>query len=95
MDDKERCQSCAMPLGIGLYGINADGSLNQAYCKLCYEKGTFRESNLTLEEMIGRSFAYMVDELGFSEEEAESLSKSIIPNLKRWKPSQIGKNLDD
>lgn len=87
MDEKNRCQSCAMPLDIGFYGTNADGSLNQEYCKLCYEKGNFREPNLTLEEMIGRSFAYMVDELGLRIEEAESLSKSIIPNLKRWKTS--------
>ena len=85
MDDKPRCQSCGMPLGIGFYGTNADGMANNEFCKICFEHGFFREPNLTLDEMIGRSIANMVDDLRMSQEEAEPLAKSVIPNLKRWK----------
>ena len=74
-----------MPLGIGFYGINADGTINEEYCKYCFENGEFREPNLTLEEMIGRSIANMVDDLNMDRTEAERLATTVIPNLKRWK----------
>ena len=38
MDDKARCQSCGMPLDIGFYGTNSDGTGNMEYCKLCFVK---------------------------------------------------------
>ncbi len=80
-----RCQSCGMRLGIGFYGTNTDGAVSEEYCKYCMERGAFREPNLTLEEMIGRSMANMVDELNMNRTEAEHLATTIIPNLKRWK----------
>lgn len=85
MDEKVRCQSCGMPLGIGFYGTNGDNTANEEYCKMCYEAGSFREPNLTLDQMIGRSVANMVDDLGFEREKAENLANSVIPTLKRWK----------
>ncbi|MBQ5812196.1 zinc ribbon domain-containing protein [Candidatus Saccharibacteria bacterium] len=34
------CQSCAMPLtSDDMFGTNADGSVNEDYCKWCYDKG--------------------------------------------------------
>lgn len=74
-----------MPLGIGFYGTNADGKATMEYCKFCFEKGAFREPNLTLEEMIGRSIANMVDDLHMTRDETERLATTVIPNLKRWK----------
>lgn len=85
MDDKVRCQSCGMPLGVGFYGTEADGGASSEYCKLCYEKGNFREPNLTVEEMMGRSVANMIDDLGYGREKAENLANMVIPTLKRWK----------
>ena len=80
-----RCQSCGMTLAIGFYAMNQDGSVNSEYCKLCMENGEFREPNLTLEEMIGRSAANMIDDQDMEEKEAEELARNVIPNLKRWK----------
>lgn len=81
----KRCQSCGMPLGLGFYGIEKDGTVNEEYCKYCFMDGDFREPNLTLEEMIGRSIANMVDDLNMDRKEAERLGNAVIPNLKRWK----------
>lgn len=84
MDEKQRCQSCGMPLGTGFYGTNVDGTANETYCKYCFEKGTFREPDLTLDQMIGRSVAHMIDEQNMGRPEAENLAKSVIPTLTRW-----------
>lgn len=85
MEEESRCQSCGMPLGVGFYGTNADNTASMEYCKFCVEHGQFREPNLTLEQMLGRSSAAMVDDLHLTREEAERLATSIIPTLKRWK----------
>ncbi len=85
MDEKTRCQSCGMPLDIGFYGTNVDDTANLEYCKFCFEKGQFREPNLTLEDIIGRSVANMVDDLHFARDEAERLATTVIPTLKRWR----------
>lgn len=85
MDEKPPCQSCGIPLGVGFYGTNVDGTANMEYCKLCFTKGEFRELNLTLDQMIGRSTANMVDDLNMARDEAEKLATTIIPNLKRWR----------
>lgn len=82
---KESCQSCGMPLVKGLYGLNSDGTVNIEYCKLCFENGVFREPNLTLEEMEGRSMARMVDEMDVDRVRAEDIVSKLIPTLKRWK----------
>lgn len=84
MDDKQQCQSCGMPLGVGFYGTNADDTASEEFCKSCWEKGQFREPNLTLQEMIGRSIANRVDGLQMTREEAQQLATSLIPTLKRW-----------
>lgn len=84
MEEQTRCQSCGMPLGIGFYGTNEDGTASEEYCKYCFEKGAFREPNLTLDEMVGRSAARMIDEQNISDDEAESLSQTVVPTLKRW-----------
>ncbi len=83
--EKERCQSCGMPLSKGLYGLNSDGTVNIEYCKLCFENGGFREPNLTSEEMMGRTMARMVDEMGTDHAQAEEIATKLIPTLKRWK----------
>jgi hypothetical protein len=85
MDDKQRCQSCGMPLGEGFYGTHLDGSANQEYCKFCYRNGEFSDPSMTLPKMINLSIENMVEELGFSDDKASELANSIIPQLNRWK----------
>ena len=85
MSDKPRCQSCGMPLGIGFYGTSSDNTANMEYCKLCFANGGFIEPSLTLEEMIGRSIANMIDDLNMPQDESQKLATSVVPNLKRWK----------
>ena len=82
---KDRCESCAMPIGPGLYGTNANGTDNQDYCKFCYQNGVFTEPELTLEEMIKKSIHHMMVERQFQEERAEVMARAVIPNLKRWR----------
>ncbi len=94
MNDKCRCQSCGMPLeGEGIseaqtnafLGTNADGSLQQDYCKFCFQKGAFTQPDLTVGQMVENSVGFMVSELKFSPEQAKEMSEGVIPQLKRWK----------
>jgi hypothetical protein len=79
-----RCQSCGMPLGEGMFGTNADESLNTEYCQFCFFNGHFTEPELTLPEMIERSKQHMISELDYDEAAAGQLASDTIPHLKRW-----------
>ncbi|MEO6509174.1 MAG: zinc ribbon domain-containing protein [Patescibacteria group bacterium] len=85
MENKLRCQSCGMPVGPGYFGSNIDGSDNWEYCRFCFQKGEFTSSSLTVDKMIETSVGFMKNNLGFTEEKAQELSKNTIPHLKRWK----------
>lgn len=84
MDDKERCQSCGMPLGAEFYGSNADGTNSVTYCKFCFQNGVYTNLSLTLEEMIDISITHMVSERHVPREEAVHVANSVIPHLERW-----------
>lgn len=89
MGEKQRCQSCGMPLGIfegqDNFGTDSHGSKSQEYCMFCYKDGAFTNPGLTLDEMISMSVQFMTTELKYSEQRAKELSNSVIPNLRRWK----------
>lgn len=89
MLEKQRCQSCGMPLGFPLpenfFGTNADGSVNKEYCQFCFKNGNFTKADLTMDEMINISIEHMTSQLEFPREKAERLSHEIIPQLRRWK----------
>lgn len=74
-----------MPLDIGLYGTNQDGSVNLEYCKYCFEGGKFRDEKMTLDDAIGQAAAQLVDEKMITQEDAERTATEKISNLKRWK----------
>ncbi len=83
------CQSCGMPLQKKEdYGTNLDLTLNDDYCRYCYEKGTFTQ-DITMEEMINHC-AQFVEEFNkdsdkkLTKEEAISQMKIYFPKLKRW-----------
>ena len=77
------CQCCGMPLeDDGIIGRDKDGTLNEDYCKWCYADGTYTYSNM--DELIEVCVKNMVNEK-FSEEQARSYLKEILPKLDYWK----------
>ena len=80
------CQSCGMPLDSDeLLAHEADGSLNEHFCKWCYEDGHYAYE-CTMEEMIEHCLPHMVDPAaGITEETARSWMNALLPTLDRWK----------
>ena len=86
MDDKQRCQSCGMPVGESAdnFGTETDGSSSTEYCKFCYQDGEFTDPHQTVDGMVASSVDFMASNLGFSTSEATELSNNVIRKLKRW-----------
>jgi len=93
------CQSCGMPLSNPEdMGTNADGSVNEEYCKYCYQHGAFTQA-LTMDEMIEHC-AQFVGEFNdgsgqsLTREEAIGQMKVFFPRLKRWRETLIASEQD-
>ncbi len=54
--ERERCQSCGMPLRFDPQGggREEDGSISHKWCSYCFDKGRFRDPQLSLSEMQAR-----------------------------------------
>lgn len=78
------CQSCAMLMNSDDHGTNADGSLNEDYCKYCFSDGQFKK-NETMEQSIEQDLRFWIDENCKTPEEARQKMRQIFPTLKRWK----------
>lgn len=77
------CQCCGMPLEDDeIIGKEADGTLNEDYCKWCYADGTYMYSNM--DDLIEVCVTHMVNE-SFSEEQAREYLKQMLPKLDYWK----------
>ncbi len=76
------CECCGMPLENSIISHNADGSLNEDYCKWCYADGTYTYSNM--DDLLEVCVKNMVNEQ-FTEEQARSYMKEILPKLDYWK----------
>lgn len=76
------CQCCGMPLEDELIGRDADGALNEDYCKWCYADGTYTYSDM--DEMISVCIPHMVQQ-GFTEEQARTYMTELLPTLDYWK----------
>ncbi len=51
LNKKAICQSCGRPMKKETdFGTEAEGNLNEEYCKHCYNKGNFTDEDITLEE---------------------------------------------
>lgn len=78
-----------MPLTDDILGTNADGSLNDEYCKWCYDKGAFLQ-DYTMEQMVDFCVKF-VDQVNgvagtnYTPEEYRELLMNQFPKLKRWK----------
>lgn len=86
MSEMKVCQSCAMPLtNKEELGTNADGSLNEAYCKYCFNEGKF-VGEMTMDEMIEFCAPIVVKEKVYPDvEAAKQAMRGYFPTLKRWK----------
>ena len=76
------CQCCGMPLEDEIIGRNADGSLNESYCKWCYADGTYMYSDL--DELVEVCARHMANE-NFPEEQARAYLRRELPKLDYWK----------
>ena len=74
------CQCCGMPLEDDILGRETDGTLNEDYCKWCYDDGAFL-TDCTMEEMIDLCLAHMQGD----KQAARPYLESVLPTLKRWK----------
>lgn len=76
------CQCCGMPLEEGIISHNSDGSLNEDYCQWCYADGTYTYSNM--DDLIDVCAQNMAKD-GFTEEQARTYMKDLLPKLDYWK----------
>ena len=78
------CQSCAMPLtSDDLLGTNKDGTINEDYCKYCYDKGEFLH-NVSMEEFVDMCSEFGA-QAGMTNEQMREYCATLFPTLKRWK----------
>lgn len=81
--EEKTCQSCGMPITANdQLGTNADGSINNDYCKYCYENGEFIDK-VSMEEYIDMCSQYG-EQAGMTNEEMRKLCTELFPTLKRW-----------
>lgn len=83
-----QCQSCGMPLQTNragdCRGTEADGSLSDMWCSLCYREGRFVDPDCTREQM-----ASIVD--GALRDQGRGrlfrwFARSQLGRLERWQP---------
>jgi hypothetical protein len=87
MSQAKVCQSCGdVPLNSeDMHGKNADGSINEDYCRYCFPNGAFNKPNETLDEMVESMVPGYLKSGDFPD--AESARKELyqrVCNLKRW-----------
>ena len=76
------CQCCGMPLDDSLISKDKTGAFNEDYCKWCYADGEYTYSDM--DDLIDVSVGHMTGQ-GFSEEQARSYLKDLLPKLDYWK----------
>ena len=79
------CQCCGTPFSVPHMerGADADGAENPAYCRWCYNQGTFAYE--TMDDVIETSAPYLVEATGMSLDEAVSFMGALLPTLDHWR----------
>ncbi|WP_249662405.1 zinc ribbon domain-containing protein, partial [Lysinibacillus fusiformis] len=78
-------QSCGMPLvDEALLGSEKEGHKSQEYCTYLYERGEFKQPQLTVKEMIEICVPHLQED-GMPESEARYMLTSFLPIFKRWR----------
>lgn len=73
-----------MPIGNNnQLGSNKDGSLNEDYCKYCYQNGEFID-DVTMQEYIEMCSQFGA-QAGMTNEQMKEYCSKLFPTLKRWK----------
>jgi hypothetical protein len=79
------CQSCAIPLKKpDDFGTDANGFRINDYCQYCFQKGSFTDPTITMQQMIDKCIAMMVQMGVMQETRVRPLMVAVIPGLKRW-----------
>ncbi|BCI61306.1 zinc ribbon domain-containing protein [Solibaculum mannosilyticum] len=79
------CQSCGMPMeDDSLISREANGDMNEQYCKWCYADGDFL-SHCTMEEMVEQCIPHMGWE---DERQARQYLQNKLKSLSRWKQEE-------
>ena len=76
------CQCCGMPLEDSIISKETDGTLNEEYCKWCYNEGNFVYTSL--EELIDFLVGHMSNEQ-FPPEQMRAYLNELLPTLNHWK----------
>ena len=76
------CQCCGMPLEDSILSREIDGTLNEEYCKWCYEGGQFHYSSP--EELIDFCVNHMAT-ADWPAEQVRAHMEAVVPQLKHWK----------
>lgn len=77
------CQCCGMPLeDDASVSREPDGSLNEEYCKWCYDQGRFVYSSL--EELTDFLVEHMSNE-NWTKEQARIYFEAQLPQLSHWR----------
>ncbi len=80
------CQSCGMFLAQDeTRAHNADGTLSDEWCKWCVNEDGGYATDCTMEEMIEFCAPMMAQGNDVAPDEAISLMRVVLPELKRWK----------
>ena len=76
------CQCCGMPLDSDeVISREADGQLNEEYCKWCYTDGRFTYGSS--DELLEFLVSHMSNEQ-FPPEQARAYFSQMLPKLRRW-----------
>ena len=76
------CQCCGMPLADDSISREADGFLNEDYCKWCYADGVYLYRNM--EDLIEVCVKNMPQDT-YTEEEVRAYLRQLLPQLEYWK----------
>lgn len=71
-----------MPLEDSILSREIDGTLNEEYCKWCYEDGQFHYSSS--EELIDFCVNHMAT-ADWPAEQVRAHMEAVVPQLKHWK----------
>ena len=79
------CQCCGMPLAEdGLISTEPDGTMNEDYCKWCYNEGKFAYTSM--QQLIDFCVPMMTEQHPeLTAEQARSMMEAQLPQLKHWK----------
>jgi len=76
------CQCCGMPLEDDKISKDADGFLNEEYCKWCYADGEYMYHDM--DDLIDVCVGHMANE-HFTAEQVRTYMKEMLPKLNYWK----------